>query len=104
MSLNTMAATYRRKTGAPAHEDARSVGRLEDERITVWKPAWIPVVALGPTGSTSGLYLDSETGCLGRWSRYNEPPAKHSTPWSPTWKRPLTCSKLWPWSPGTSPV
>lgn len=42
----------------------------------MWKAAWIPVVALGPADSTSGLYLDAESGCMGRWSRYNEGPGE----------------------------
>ncbi|MFD5628485.1 hypothetical protein [Streptomyces sp. NPDC127072] len=54
--------------------DALNARRSEDERVTVWKATWIPVVAAGPADTTSGLYLDTETGYLGRWSRYAEPP------------------------------
>ncbi|MFI0242177.1 SMI1/KNR4 family protein [Streptomyces sp. NPDC016845] len=39
-----------------------------------WERTWIPVAACGASDAASGLYLDAATGCLGRWSRYNEPP------------------------------
>lgn len=35
---------------------------------------WIPVVSFGASDRTSGLYLDADTGFLGRWSRYNDGP------------------------------
>lgn len=76
MTLDAVAAAYRLKMDAQAHEDARNADRPEDERITVWEPTWVPVVALGPADSTSGLYLDAATGYLGRWSRYNESPGE----------------------------
>ncbi|AVZ76551.1 hypothetical protein SLUN_34440 [Streptomyces lunaelactis] len=74
MTLDAVAAVYRVRMDSQAHEDALNADRPEDERITVWKATWIPVVALGPADSTSGLYLDAESGYLGRWSRYNEGP------------------------------
>ncbi|MGW1795540.1 SMI1/KNR4 family protein [Streptomyces sp. NPDC001984] len=74
MPLDAVAAVYRLKMDSQAHEDTLNVNRSGDERITVWKPTWIPVVALGPADRTSGLYLDAATGYLGRWSRYNEAP------------------------------
>ncbi len=74
MTLDAVAAAYRLKMEAQAHEDTFNTDRPEDERITVWKATRIPVVALGPADSTSGLYLDAESGYLGRWSRYNEGP------------------------------
>ncbi|WP_309239171.1 hypothetical protein [Streptomyces lunaelactis] len=74
MTLDAVAAVYRLRMDSQAHEDALNADRPEDERITVWKATWIPVVALGPADSTSGLYLDAESGYLGRWSRYNEGP------------------------------
>ncbi|MFF3708011.1 SMI1/KNR4 family protein [Streptomyces phaeochromogenes] len=74
MTLDAVAATHRLKTDSQAHEDTLNADRPEDERITVWKATWIPVVALGPADGTSGLYLDAATGYLGRWSRYNEYP------------------------------
>jgi cell wall assembly regulator SMI1 len=76
MPLDEVAAVYRLKMDSQAHEDAFNADRLEDDRITVWKATWIPVVALGPADSTSGLYLDAATGYLGRWSRYNEGPGE----------------------------
>ncbi|MFG2367949.1 hypothetical protein ACGFY3_41005 [Streptomyces mirabilis] len=76
MTLDAVAATYRLKMDAQAHEDTFNTDRPEDERITVWKATRIPVVALGPADSTSGLYLDAESGYLGRWSRYNEGPGE----------------------------
>ncbi|MCQ9133116.1 SMI1/KNR4 family protein [Streptomyces hilarionis] len=72
MSLDAVAATYRRERDFQAREDARDAGRPEDERITVWKASRIPVVALGPFDTTSGLYLDAATGHLGRWSRFGD--------------------------------
>lgn len=76
MTLDAVAAAYRLKMDAQAHEDTRNARRPEDERITVWKATRIPVVALSPADSTSGLYLDAESGYLGRWSRYNEGPGE----------------------------
>ncbi|MFD5516316.1 hypothetical protein [Streptomyces sp. NPDC127066] len=76
MTLDAVATVYRLKMDAQAHEDTINTDRPEDERITVWKATRIPVIALGPADNTSGLYLDAESGCLGRWSRYNEGPAE----------------------------
>ncbi|MFD4137824.1 hypothetical protein [Streptomyces sp. NPDC058572] len=76
MTLDAVAAAYRLKIDHQAHQDTLNADRPEDERITVWKPTWIPVVAVGPADSTSGLYLDAATGYLGRWSRYNEAPGE----------------------------
>lgn len=76
MTLDAVAAAYRLNMDAQAHEDTRNARRPEDERITVWKATRIPVVALSPADSTSGLYLDAESGYLGRWSRYNEGPGE----------------------------
>ncbi|MFG3510275.1 hypothetical protein ACGF5F_32785 [Streptomyces sp. NPDC047821] len=59
---------------AQARQDALDAHRPACDRITVWKPAWIPVISYGVSERTSGLYLDAETGCLGRWSRYNDGP------------------------------
>ncbi|MFD4833330.1 hypothetical protein ACFWPV_26260 [Streptomyces uncialis] len=72
LTLDAVAAAYRLKMSSQADQEQLDADRAEDERITVWEPSWIPVVGLGPTDSTSGLYLDSATGYLGRWSRYNE--------------------------------
>lgn len=74
MTLDAVAAVYRLKMESQAHQNTLNAGRPEDDWLTVWKETWIPVVALGPGDSTSGLYLDAATGCLGRWSRYNEAP------------------------------
>ncbi|MFF5500003.1 SMI1/KNR4 family protein [Streptomyces aquilus] len=76
MTLDAVRAFYRMKMEAQASEDALDSGRPEEERITVWKATWIPVVALGPSDDSSGLYLDAATGYLGRWSRYNEAPGE----------------------------
>ncbi|WP_369275653.1 SMI1/KNR4 family protein [Streptomyces sp. R11] len=76
MTLDAVAATYRLKTDAQADQDALNANRTEDNRITVWQATWIPVFALGPADSTSGLYLDSTTGYLGPWSRYNDNPGE----------------------------
>ncbi|MFD3505344.1 SMI1/KNR4 family protein [Streptomyces sp. NPDC058678] len=76
MPLNAVADFYRLMTDAQAREDGLNADRLEDDRLTVWKATWIPVVALGPADSTSGLYLDAASGYLGRWSRYNEGPGE----------------------------
>ncbi|WP_416965023.1 hypothetical protein [Streptomyces sp. Agncl-13] len=74
MDLAAVAARYRLKADAQAHQDALNANRPEEERITVWQATRIPVVALGPADSTTGLYLDAATGYLGSWSRYDEPP------------------------------
>lgn len=74
MTLDAVAAAYRLKTDAQAHEDTLNAKRPEDDRITVWRATWIPVVSRGVADGTSGLYLDTATGYLGQWSRYNEQP------------------------------
>ncbi|WP_405989970.1 hypothetical protein [Streptomyces sp. NBC_00986] len=74
MNPDAVAACHRLKTDAQAHQDALNANRPEEKQITVWKATRIPVVALGPADSTTGLYLDAATGYLGSWSRYNEPP------------------------------
>lgn len=72
MNLDAVAATYRLKMSSQAEHDRLDIDHPIDERITVWRSSWIPVVGFGPTDSTSGLYLDTTTGYLGRWSHYNE--------------------------------
>ncbi|RSS57416.1 SMI1/KNR4 family protein [Streptomyces sp. WAC01280] len=72
MPLDTVASFYRQQMDAQAHQDVLNARRSEYDRVTVWNAAWIPVVSYGATDRTSGLYLDSATGYLGRWSRYNE--------------------------------
>lgn len=76
MPLDAVAAAYRLKMDSQTHQDTLNAGRCEDERITVWKATRIPVVALSPSDSTSGLYLDAATGYLGCWSRYSEYPGE----------------------------
>ncbi|WP_427924308.1 SMI1/KNR4 family protein [Streptomyces sp. cg40] len=72
LPLDAVAAVYRLKTEAQAHLDSAYAGHPEEERITVWRPGWIPVAADSPADRVSGLYLDTETGFLGRWSRYDD--------------------------------
>ncbi|MFC9734351.1 SMI1/KNR4 family protein [Streptomyces roseolus] len=76
MPLHAVAAFYRQQMDAQAHQDTLNARRPEYDRITVWRAHWIPVVSHGPADHTSGLYLDTETGYLGRWSRYNEGPGE----------------------------
>lgn len=72
MPLEAVADFYRQQVESQAHEDTLNARRAECDRITVWRTARIPVVSYGPADRTSGLYLDTDTGYLGRWSRYNE--------------------------------
>ncbi|MCX2181456.1 hypothetical protein KV205_13080 [Streptomyces sp. SKN60] len=51
--LDAVAAAYRSLSGTPG-----------------WRPAWLPVISLGPADRTSGLFLDTGTGHLGRWTRH----------------------------------
>lgn len=74
MSLDAVADFYRQQLDFQAHQDTLNARRPEYDRITVWKPTWIPVVSYGPVDRTSGCYVDAATGYLGRWSRYNEGP------------------------------
>lgn len=74
ITLDAVAAFYRQQMDAQAHQDTLNARRPEYDRVTVWNSAWIPVVSYGVADRTSGLYLDAETGYLGRWSRYNEGP------------------------------
>ncbi|WP_328883979.1 SMI1/KNR4 family protein [Streptomyces sp. NBC_00299] len=76
MTLDAVADVYRRRSDHQADHDTRNAGRPEEEQITVWRATWIPVVSRGPADSTSGLYLDTATGYLGRWSRYNDAPGE----------------------------
>ncbi|MGA5424433.1 SMI1/KNR4 family protein [Streptomyces lavendulocolor] len=76
MTLDAVASFHRQQMDSQAHQDTLNARRPEYDRITVWKPTWIPVVALGSADNTSGLYLDAATGYLGRWSRYNEGPGE----------------------------
>lgn len=73
MGLDAVAAVYRQRMAVQNHDDIAGAGRAREERITYWKPAWIPIVAMSPADTTSGLYLDTETGFLGEWSRFDEP-------------------------------
>lgn len=72
MALDAVADVYRLKSETQAGLDTDNAGRSEEERTTVWKATWIPVVSHGASDTTSGLYLDSATGYLGRWSLYND--------------------------------
>ncbi|MEV7617365.1 SMI1/KNR4 family protein [Streptomyces sp. NPDC089799] len=72
MPLEKVEVVHRMKMQHHAHLDAPEVRRLEEEGYTVWKAWWIPVIMLGPEDSTSGWYLDAESGFLGPWSRYND--------------------------------
>ncbi|MFG2439708.1 hypothetical protein [Streptomyces sp. NPDC048508] len=74
MTLDAVTATYRLQMDAQADEDTLNAGRPEEERITMWKASWIPVVSHSSADKTSGWYLDAESGFLGRWSRYNMAP------------------------------
>ncbi|MEU8849398.1 hypothetical protein AB0C70_24810 [Streptomyces sp. NPDC048564] len=76
MTLDAVADVYRRRLDHQADHDTRNAGRPAEEQITVWRATWIPVVSRGPADSTSGLYLDTATGYLGRWSRYNDAPGE----------------------------
>ncbi|MFC8678079.1 hypothetical protein ACFUEN_35995 [Streptomyces griseorubiginosus] len=76
MTLDDVAAFHRQQMDAQVHEDTLNVRRPEYDRITVWTAAWIPVISYGVADRTSGLYLDTVSGCLGRWSRYNEGPGE----------------------------
>ncbi|WP_371673849.1 hypothetical protein OG985_42915 [Streptomyces sp. NBC_00289] len=64
MRFDEVSACYRLKMDAQAHQDPLNVGRPEEEQFTVWKATRIPIVARGPTDSTSGLYLDADSGYL----------------------------------------
>ncbi|MFF9870536.1 SMI1/KNR4 family protein [Streptomyces sp. NPDC013953] len=72
MTLDAVAAFYEQQMESQSHQDALNARRPEYDRITVWKASWIPVASYGAADRTSGLYLDTATGYLGRWSRYNE--------------------------------
>ncbi|MGW2683603.1 hypothetical protein ACWC6I_10670 [Streptomyces sp. NPDC001414] len=76
MALDDVAAFHRQQMDAQVHEDTLNVRRPEYDRITVWTGAWIPVISYGVADRTSGLYLDTVSGYLGRWSRYNEGPGE----------------------------
>ncbi|MEU9015767.1 SMI1/KNR4 family protein [Streptomyces sp. NPDC048479] len=74
MSLDAVTAFHRQQMNAQRHEETLNANRQTpgDDQTTIWKTSWIPVCSFGVTDRTSGLYLDTETGYLGHWSRYNE--------------------------------
>ncbi|MFI0980714.1 SMI1/KNR4 family protein [Streptomyces sp. NPDC021093] len=74
MAPDAVVDWYRQQMDSQARQDALNARCPDDDRITVWNASWIPIAAYGPTDHTSGLYLDTATGHLGRWSRYNEGP------------------------------
>jgi cell wall assembly regulator SMI1 len=74
MPLDAVVAFHRQRMEAQAREDALNARLAEEDRFTVWRAGWIPVVSFGASDRASGLYLDADTGVLGRWSRYNEGP------------------------------
>ncbi|MFG2840871.1 hypothetical protein ACGFYE_38435 [Streptomyces zaomyceticus] len=78
MPLDAVAGFYRQQMEAQAHEDTLNARRAEEDRFTIWRAAWIPVVSFGASDRTSGFYLDAESGFLGRWSRFAESPAEES--------------------------
>jgi len=74
MVVDAVAVFYRQQMNAQAHPDTLNTRRPEYDRVTVWKTAWIPVISYGMADRTSGLYPDTGSGHLGRWSRSNEGP------------------------------
>ncbi|MFJ5831444.1 SMI1/KNR4 family protein [Streptomyces sp. NPDC093089] len=74
MPGDAVAAFHRQQMDAQALQDTLNARYPAHDRITVWEPGWIPVVSYGVSDRTSGRYLDTATGYLGRWSRYDEAP------------------------------
>ncbi|MEU3961505.1 SMI1/KNR4 family protein [Streptomyces buecherae] len=72
MSLEEAADFHRSRMDAQAREDTLNAQRPAEDRFVGWRSAWVPVVSHGATDRASGLYLDTTTGYLGRWSRYRE--------------------------------
>lgn len=72
MTPDAVAVLYRQQLDSRAHTETLNARRAEGDRIAVWQAEWIPFASHGPADRTSGLYLDSVTGYLGRWSRYDE--------------------------------
>ncbi|OAR21871.1 hypothetical protein A8W25_30845 [Streptomyces sp. ERV7] len=76
MDLDGVVSVYQMKMDSQRHEETlnairRAEGRGEDE-FTIWKPSWVPVFSFGPTDLIYGIYLDTETGALHRWSNSYE--------------------------------
>ncbi|MDT0566098.1 hypothetical protein RM704_01115 [Streptomyces sp. DSM 3412] len=74
MPLDAVAARHRLMMDAQAHQETLDAELPEDDRVTVWRATWIPLISRSAADRTSGLYLDTATGYLGRWSLYHEPP------------------------------
>ncbi|WEV29495.1 SMI1/KNR4 family protein [Streptomyces sp. 71268] len=74
MPLEEVADFHRSQMDAQAWQDTLNAQRPAEDRFVGWRSAWVPVVSHGATDRTSGLYLDTTTGYLGRWSRYREGP------------------------------
>ncbi|MEV6354862.1 SMI1/KNR4 family protein [Streptomyces hydrogenans] len=72
MSLDAVAAVHRLRCGFQEREEALDALRPEPEGVVVWRTSWLPVVSHGTADHTSGWYLDTESGYLGRWSRHHE--------------------------------
>ncbi|MEV7192655.1 SMI1/KNR4 family protein [Streptomyces sp. NPDC093510] len=43
-----------------------------EDALALWKPSWIPFCSLNPDDTLYGLYLDSETGEVCKWTRFAE--------------------------------
>ncbi|QKW48331.1 SMI1/KNR4 family protein [Streptomyces buecherae] len=74
MPLEEVADFHRSRMDAQAWQNTLNAQRPAEDRFVGWRSAWVPVVSHGATDHTSGLYLDTATGYLGRWSRYREGP------------------------------
>ncbi|WP_184502934.1 SMI1/KNR4 family protein [Streptomyces botrytidirepellens] len=63
-------ALMRLETVAAKYSQEMSHQRLHTDDTVTWRAAWIPVFSFSADDQTSGLYMDTETGRLCRWTRY----------------------------------
>ncbi|MFD4156968.1 SMI1/KNR4 family protein [Streptomyces hydrogenans] len=72
MSLDAVAAVHRLRSGFQERQEALDALRPDPDGFVAWRTSWLPVVSHGASDHTSGWYLDTESGYLGRWSRHHE--------------------------------
>jgi cell wall assembly regulator SMI1 len=104
MPLDAVAAFYRQQMDSQAHQENLNARRPEDDRITVWKATWIPVVSYGVEDRTAACTWTPRLDTWAAGPATTKAPATSSTRWSPIWKTSPTCSKPLPWLLGTSPA
>ncbi|MFE0512641.1 SMI1/KNR4 family protein [Streptomyces sp. NPDC058964] len=72
MRLDDVIEVYRRKMEfqAETEQEYATPGVPGEEDIVVWQRPWIPVFSFGEEDTVLGTYLDSASGLMWHWSKY----------------------------------